>query len=411
MTPRTPWSLVAAAALLTGCWQSLAPPGSETDRVVPELGTGTDDDDVTAEDDDIPSGDDDDNTANDDDNTPTDDDDTTAPDDDDDTAPDDDDDTAPDDDDDTAPGDDDDTAPDDDDDTAPDADDATGDDAPFVWVPTSHHTVHIDDVWAWDAIAALAANGYGPRITSQNKPPSIAWNDWTRNYHYSWAADGVALADSINAILSDPAGAPGKVLIDELKADSLDMIREAAERMATVYPQWAGRWGAYIVNGEAVAYPGLNPAIDALLDANALLAVELYPHQSRYCEEGATAYERDLWLADFFSGTATQGRFDWLVQRRTNRGSASHISVVFGVTDSFLNGTAPAVFLDRMFYVWVTRSGYRSFLLDENGGPGAWKWDQPYMSNTSRDLAFSTSYLHYSVIGSTSSRLGQVSCP
>ena len=271
--------------------------------------------------------------------------------------------------------------------------------------------MHIDDVWAWDAIADLAASGCGPRVTSQNKPPSIAWADWTQNYHHSWAPEGIALADTIDAILSDPAGAPGKFLIDELKADSLDQIREAAERMASVYPQWAGRWGAYLVNGEAVAYPGLNPAIDALLDADALIAVELYPHQSRYCDEGATAYARELWLADFFTGTPTQGRFDWLVQRRTNRGSDSQLSVVFGVTDSFLDGAAPAVFLDRMFHVWVTRSGYRWFLLDENAGPGAWKWDQPCMSNTSRDLAFSESCLHDSVNGSTSSRLGQVSCP
>jgi hypothetical protein len=85
--------------------------------------------------------------------------------------------------------------------------------------------------------------------------------------------------------------------------------------------------------------------------------------------------------------------------------------VLFGVHDMYMDGEAPAVFLDRMFYVWVTRSGYPSVLdLAVGGGPGAWKWDQPYMSNTSRDLAFAESFDHYAVRGDRTSRLGQVQC-
>jgi hypothetical protein len=59
----------------------------------------------------------------------------------------------------------------------------------------------------------------------------------------------------------------------------------------------------------------------------------------------------------------------------------------------------------------VTRSGYPSIISLQNGGPGAWKWDGPYVSSTSRDLAFAQSFEHYVVQGKSSSRLGPVSCP
>jgi hypothetical protein len=278
-------------------------------------------------------------------------------------------------------------------------------------VPNGHHIVHIDDVWAWDSILALADADLGPMITSQNKPPALAWERWARNIHTSWYATGEEMADAIDAILSPPGAAPMKVLIDELSSGSLAQVEACALRMAAVYPQWAGRWGAYVVNGTNVAYPGLNPAIDALLDADALIAVEMYPAQSAYCAAGAGAGDRDVWLGEWFRGTSTQGRFHWLNERRTARGSSSQLSVLFGVTDTYMNGAAPAVFLDRMFYVWATRTGHRWAILQANGGPGAWKWDQPYMSNTSRDLAFAESFQHYSVAGLTTSRLGQVSCP
>lgn len=331
------------------------------------------------------------------------------------------------------PGDDDDTGDDNsgDDDSGDDdiGDDDTGDDndtgdddddtepttppppPPLVPVANSHHIVHIADTWAWDSILVLSDADLGPMITSQNKPADLAYERWTQNIHHSWYATGEDMADAINGILSPVGAAPMKVLVDELKTESMDKLEACANRMRTVYPQWTGRWGTYVVNGSGVAYPNLNPAIDALLDADAILAVELYTARSTYCASGNTAYERDVWLSEFFAGTSTQGRFGWLVARRTSRGSPSHLNVLFGVTDTYMNETGPAVFLDRMFYVWVTRSGYRSFLLAANGGAGAWKWDQPYMSNTSRDQAFAESFLHYCVDGYTSSRLGQVSCP
>jgi len=277
--------------------------------------------------------------------------------------------------------------------------------------PASFHVIDGADTYAWDSILALSDADLGPLIAAQNQPTGLPSLHWTQNIHTSWYADGETMADAIHGGLQAVGTAPIRVMVDELSSGTIDMIEDCADRMRTVYPQWAGRWGAYLVNGSGVAYPNLNPAIDALLDADAAIAAEMYVHQSSYCSAGSGAYDRDVWLGEFFAGTSTQGRFGWLVARRTSRSSNSHLSAMFGVTDDYLNGTSPSVFLDRMFYVWATRSGYRSFMLLANGGIGAWKWDQPAMSNTSRDQAFHESFLHYSVSGATSSRLGQVTCP
>lgn len=281
-------------------------------------------------------------------------------------------------------------------------------------VPNSFHIITIDDAPAWDSILALTSDGPGPMITSQNKHPDLPFWRWTRNVSYTWFTSGAQMADVIHQILSDPNGSPARVMIDELRSDSITIIADAANRLRTVYPQHAGRWGAYVVNGENVGYAGLNPAIDALLDAQAPIAVEMYAHQSRYCQAGTTDAARDTWLAGFFRGEQgqfSQARFAWLAARRNARGSVSHLSILFGVTDDYMSGTNPAKFLDRMFFVWATRSGFRSTMLMANGGVGAWKWDLPYMSNTTRDLAFAQSLQHYSVTGATNSRLGSVDCP
>jgi hypothetical protein len=183
--------------------------------------------------------------------------------------------------------------------------------------------------------------------------------------------------------------------------------------MREVYPELAGRWGIYLVHGVNVGYPNLQPAIDEALLAGAALVPEMYPARSQYCAAGETALARDLWLADYFRGSRgafPQGRFHWLMQRRQALGSPSAIAPIFGVTDTFQDGAQPARFLDRMFFVWATRSGYRSVLLAEHGGPGAYKWQLSSTTNSSRDLAFAASYRHYSVEGSVASRLGLVPC-
>jgi hypothetical protein len=276
--------------------------------------------------------------------------------------------------------------------------------------PHGYHIVVIADGDRYDSIRALADAGQGPIVTSQNKPDDLPWERWARNVHYASYASSEALADDLHHLLCVPGAAPLEVMIDELKPESMELIRGAAERMRARYSQWSGRWGAYVVNGEAVAYPNLAPALDALLDADAIVAPEMYAIESHYCAAGRDAAARDQWLADFFRGTDRLGRFHWLAQRRADRGSHSELTVLFGVTDHYLDGPSPDVFLDRMFYVWATRTGYRGVILPDNGGPGAYKWEAATVGSTSRDRAFAESYQHYGVQGRVDSRLGPVPC-
>lgn len=125
-----------------------------------------------------------------------------------------------------------------------------------------------------------------------------------------------------------------------------------------------------------VSFANLNPAnmaaIDALLDAGAIISCEFYYRQIEdYCQRGTTAGARDIWLGDKFHGErGATGfpRFDWLAKRKVARNSGSPLTVVFGVTDQppidYLNGPSPAVFLDRLFYVW----GYPFQLQDVSSG-------------------------------------------
>lgn len=276
----------------------------------------------------------------------------------------------------------------------------------------SYHLIDRDDPFTWDAIRALSETWTpGPLINSQNRPKDLPAARWAQKISPSWYGSGADLAAAVEEALgsSDP---PAIVLFDELNSGTEALVAEAATTLGTTHPEWAGRWGAWVVNGEAVEYSALASGIDALLGANAALVLELYATQSRYCASGTSAGDRDAWLAGFFRGNE-QGfgdRLVWLMDRRTAQGSASHVSIAFGVTDTYMDGTSPSVFLDRMFYVWMTRSEYRSLALLPNGGVGAYKWDDPAMSNTSRDLAFSDSFTHYVVNGETSSRSGQVDC-
>jgi hypothetical protein len=276
--------------------------------------------------------------------------------------------------------------------------------------PSGFHTVTAANLATWNSLLTL---GTQTLIAAQNQPPGVPASKWVKNIHPSQYATAEAMADGMHQLFASGTG-PVAILIDEVKTATESYIVTVADRMRTVYPQWTGRWGAYLVNGTAIAYPNLAPAIDALLEADAIIAVEMYPYLADYCAGGTTTVARDIWLGDFFHGSRgafPQGRFHWLAQRRTAKGSASHLTVVFGVTDKFVGGSGAAIFIDRMFYVWVTRSNYPSTISLQNGGPGAWKWDGPAVGNTSRDLAFAESFEHYVVQGKTSSRLGPVSCP
>jgi hypothetical protein len=199
----------------------------------------------------------------------------------------------------------------------------------------------------------------------------------------------------------DPPENRAKIMIDEVRGDSYPMVADCARWLRLNRPDLAGRWGAYLVNGTNVGYPGLQPAIDELLDARAMIACEMYAKQSDYNAAGDTKGERDTWLGDFYRGSRgefPQGRLHWLVERRKSRSSDSHISALLGVIDKFVTDY---VFMDRCFYVFVNRSGYRGLALASNGGLGSYKWDRDGMSSTSRDVRFATSWDWYCGLGKT----------
>jgi hypothetical protein len=295
--------------------------------------------------------------------------------------------------------------------------------------PASFQIVHRDFYTRWDALDALGQRAPYVHIASQNQPSTVPHERWTQNIttEYGWDEGTVVpfrtaadVASFIHRMLQKGDAGPRYVMIDELRGaadrSTQAIVHDAAVLMRQRYPQWRGRWGAYVVNGMSVGYTGLNdgakPAIDALLDAGAVIAAEMYAIRREYCAAGTTAAQRDAWLGDFFHGSRgafPQPRFHWLAQRKVARRSTSQLSILFGVTDGYMTGTGPAIFLDRMFYVWRTRSGYPSVLLPNGGGVGAWKWHDE--SPTSRDQAFVQSFEHYVAQGRLTSLKGQVPCP
>lgn len=277
--------------------------------------------------------------------------------------------------------------------------------------PAGFHLIHQDFEASWDAIAELADTQPEVLITSQNRPPWLSPDRWAQRTSPSYHDSGTALAQFIDAVLSDPEKAPAVVLIDELRTEHIADIAEAAVVMRDQYPQWSGRWGVWLVHGLGVSYEALQPAVDELLLADARLVAELYPAVSQYCGSASNASGRDAWLTAYFrggEGAFPQPRFKWLVDRRAALDSESLLSLAFGVTDTYLDRPGSAEFLDRMFYVWRQHSGFGSLVFADTGGVGAYKWHDH--GPTTRDSDFVASYQHYAVEQSGASRLGPVPC-
>ena len=234
---------------------------------------------------------------------------------------------------------------------------------------------------------------------------------WAQRTSPSYFESGVQLAEYIHQTLAAADTAPAVVLVDELRLEHVGAVAELAVHMREHYPQWAGRWGVWLVHGLGVSYAALQPAVDELLRADARLVAELYPAMSQYCAGGSSTAARDAWLAAYYrggEGAFPQPRFAWLVGRRAELESQSLLSLAFGVTDTYLDRPHAEVFLDRMFYVWRQHSGFGSLLFPEVGGVGAYKWHDH--GPTTRDADFVASYLHYGVAQQGSSRLGPVPC-
>ncbi|MBP6628040.1 MAG: hypothetical protein KA297_01340 [Kofleriaceae bacterium] len=280
--------------------------------------------------------------------------------------------------------------------------------------PASFHFVFQQGPSYWDAIVPMAQANPAVILLAQNQPPQVPPSSWAA--YLSYRRPQQPTAAEVNRLLIDPATAPRFVMFEELHdTTSQDYFVALADELRTRYPQWAGRWGVFLTYGN---YPRLAAGIDALLRADAAIGLQLYPRKADYCASASSAGGRDVWLAEQFSGSATVGRLAWIMQRRAALGSRSEITPLFGVGDTLAGVSSAAVFIDRMFYVWATRTSYRSLLLAARGGPGAYKWQdvadtaEGYgVGSAARDQQFAASYQHYAVDGRIDSRLGPVSCP
>ena len=83
---------------------------------------------------------------------------------------------------------------------------------------------------------------------------------------------------------------------------------------------------------------------------------------------------------------------------------------MFGVTDTYLDGHDPFVFLDRMFFVWMSRTGFPEVLAAANGGAGSYKWQRDHLDAATRDQRFAAAWEHYCRRGQASSLAGSVAC-
>lgn len=231
------------------------------------------------------------------------------------------------------------------------------------------------------------------------------------------------------------------VMIDELATLTEELITNTAAVLGhpDYKPAYQHRWGAYLVDGPKVNYNNLDVGLAYLLQANARIAPEFYPYlyvgpdtisqTYNYWRSNTTSHgARDIWLGQYFTGGAEDpnvpvamrpapNRLNWLMAYRAAWNSQSFIHPTFATYDRYLmSGTSDSYtamkFLDRMFYVYKTRTGYGALIHDGNdGGLGSYKWEAATVLPTGRDEGFAESYGHYCVQHLSSSRLGLVPTP
>ena len=206
------------------------------------------------------------------------------------------------------------------------------------------------------------------------------------------------------------------MIVDELRGGENSTLKRVAACATWLHRERPalndGHWAIYLAHQNIAAFDTLLPALDPVLAAGATIAVEMYATQRAYCAAGG-AGAGDVWLADFFlggRGSSPRAGFAWLADRRRRLGSRSRMTAVFGVTDTYLDGRDPFVFLDRMFFVWMSRTGFPGVLAAANGGAGSYKWQRGHLDSTTRDQRFAAAWEHYCRRGQTSSLAGRVAC-
>lgn len=193
--------------------------------------------------------------------------------------------------------------------------------------------------------------------TQYPKPDGLAYARWVQNVSPDWYESADQLAQAINGVMRSDA-APRLVMMDELKASTVQKIAGVAR---AVDPEFRGRFGAYLVNGSSVSYANLNPAVDALLDAGAVIAPEMYLKESSYRRHGTPYITRSV------EGTAGTARLKWLVARKSERGSDSPIVGLVGLTPAYMDGNDSGGLIRAIRDVWERWTP---------GPLGAWKWDE-----------------------------------
>lgn len=260
----------------------------------------------------------------------------------------------------------------------------------------------------------------GLPITSQFKPSSVPAESWIQNIGAEWYRDhggaymAAILSQQFNADTNPSNAVPKYVMVDELRGNTVAIFAEFVEAMKD-YRHLDGKWGIYLVNGTNVDYSSFRSIIVDAMKMGAIIAPEYYAYAHHYRDSHPTNVGfRDQWLSDFFTGKGGYGfnnrnRLNYLVDLHRQYGEAngSRIAPLFGVADKFLSSARyPAQFLDRMFYVFKTRTGHSHLL--EPHGPGSWVWDNKRVSTSGRDSQFMQSVDWYVRQGRRNSRMGQV---
>lgn len=270
----------------------------------------------------------------------------------------------------------------------------------------------------YNSILSLVNAGTGSTICSNSIPaglPSTLWCKKIQVFHSSGSGfafvSGAAMATSVNGIVPALQNGAQYVMLDELdnggRGDSRQQIVQCCSAMAA-YPQYVGRWGCFLsMKHYAAELNSSNPsfaAIDALLDAHAIIGAETYAHQSVYHSQSGGGSSQtapapnypagDTWLGNYWKGGPSIARFMWLVNRRNSRSSSSRLTAVFAVVDAYLDRQQRQnAFMNHCLWVWRHKTGYPSTINAANGGAGTYKWET--IGDAGRDAVYQTAWNYY----------------
>lgn len=291
------------------------------------------------------------------------------------------------------------------------------------------HILNVSSPNNYNSIVNLVNAGTGSYVCSNSMPSGITSARWCKKiqtFHSSGSgfafSSGTNMALSANGIVPALQAGAQYVMLDELdngsRGDVRAQIVECCAAMAA-YPQYTGRWGCFLsMKHYAAELNSSSPsqaAIDALLNAQAIVGAEMYVTQWAYHYESggssnvtnpAPNYPAgDTWLGNYWKGGPSIARFMWLVNRRNSLGSSSRLTAVFSVYDADLNRQQRQnAFMNHCLWVWRHKTGYPSTINATNGGAGTYKWDS--IGDTGRDAVYETAWNYYCRDFSTGSGAG-----